>query len=89
MGVARVGSAAYAGVARRSPLSPYSPPHEELGVVADEKLIVALKRELAGRGRRDPQAGEEIIRELAARGVKVGAGERVVEKRAAAKKKDE
>lgn len=57
--------------------------------MADEKLIVALKRELAGRGRRDPQAGEEIIRELAARGVKVGAGERVVEKRATAKKKDE
>lgn len=51
--------------------------------------IRALKRELAGRGRRDPRAGEEIIRELAARGVKVGAGERVVEKRAAAKKKDE
>lgn len=37
----------------------------------DDKYINALKRELAGRGKRNPAAAEEILRELARAGGEV------------------
>lgn len=56
--------------------------------MSTEAEIRALKRELAGRGKRDPKVADEIVRELALRGEKLEMGTGV-EKRSKPKKSGE
>jgi hypothetical protein len=52
-----------------------------------DKYIEGLKRELAGRGKRNPVAADAIMRELAANGVETRTSAEQKPKRAASKPK--